>query len=428
MRMRLVLLACLGTLLVVPGLAAQNDGDAVVAVYNSPVGDLLLVTPNGVVTTLITRPNTNLPEGLAVAPGNDGGLFVETDTNTRVLSVLKFQNAANVSTLATLPTTFARVPTLLAEQGGEILMLNMSGNDRGVYRMPAQGGPITTIAHNTLGATFLAPFSMEEDLVTGDIVVLEPTRYFHRIDRTGKVTTIAYTLPPSTSIAVTGNVHVDYATGLLYLTYGNYLIGLDSRTGATTTIFQPTTSARSMFYGIDGDPYGGGFYLSVYQTTPTPAGRYLMRYDTRSGILSTVATLSAANTTQLSDVMTWKSRMLTGLSRPAWGQSYALRLSIPSEAGQGYFAAAALGTLQGIPIGKLRRIPLDPDPLFFLSMQVPAIFSGFQGILDTWGRASPAVNVPAIPQLAGIRIFLAAVTYDAGGIREITEPLGVTIE
>ncbi|MBN2489791.1 MAG: hypothetical protein JXQ29_02955 [Planctomycetes bacterium] len=423
--MRLVLLALLGTALLAPGFAAQNDGDAIVAVFNSPTTDLLVVTPTGVVITLITRPSGSAPDGLAVAPGNDGGLFVEADATTRALSVLKFQSAASLITLATLPGTFTRVSTLWADQGGDILVLSSTGTDRGVYRMAAQGGPLTTIAHPLLGATFQVPFAMAEDLLTGDIVLLDAGNYFHRVDRTGKITSIRYTLPPSMSSTIGGNLDIDHVTGLMYITYNNYLLTLDPRTGATTTILQPKPTNRN-YYGIDHDPLGGGFYLSANQLT-APAGRYLLRYDARTGILTTVAPLPAANVTQLSDLLTWKSRMLSGLTRPAWGQPYALRLEIPSEAGQGYAAAASLGTLQGIMV-KGRRIPLDPDPLFFATLQLPGIFSKFQGVLSASGMAGLTVNTPPLPGLAGIRLFLAAVTYDAGGIRVITEPLGVTIE
>ncbi|MBN2489790.1 MAG: hypothetical protein JXQ29_02950 [Planctomycetes bacterium] len=424
--MRLVLLALLGMTLVAPGLVGQNEGDAIVAVFNSPTADLLVVTPAGVVITLITRPSASAPEGLAVAPGNDGGLFVETDASTRALSVLKFQGTASIITLATLPATFTRVPTLLADQGGDILLLSAAGNDRGVYRMPAKGGPLTTVAHNLLGANFQGPFAMAEDLVTGDIIVIDAGPHSHRIDTKGVVTTVRYALP-SSMLTATGNLGVDPTTGLLYLTYGSYLLSIDTQTGATTTIFPQSTSVRASYYGIDNDPSHGGFYLSVNQTLPTPAGRYTLRYDAATGILTTVAPLPAANTTQLTDVITWKSCMLSGLSRPAWGQPYALRLAIPSEAGQGYAAAASLGTLPGIMVGG-RRIPLNPDWLFFASQQLPGLFSGFQGALSASGVASLTVNTPAIPSLAGFRFYLAAVTYDTSGIRVVTEPRGVTIE
>jgi hypothetical protein len=37
------------------------------------------------------------------------------------------------------------------------------------------------------------------------------------------------------------------------------------------------------------------------------------------------------------------------------------------------------------------------------------------------------VHLPNIPTLRGHRIFLAAISYDASGVRIITEPFGVTI-
>ena len=226
---------------------------------------------------------------------------------------------------------------------------------------------------------------------------------------------------------MTGNVHVDFNTGLMHLTYMNYFMGLDPSTGAITTLIQPSTTFGMNFYGIDNDPFtGAGYYLSTYQISPAPTARLVMRYDPRTAILSTVATLPGTPT--LTDVVTWRARMLGGLARPAWGQAYPVRLAIPSEAGKTYMAAAALGTLLGIPIGGGRKIPLDPDVLFYTSLLVPSLFSNFQGVLNAQGSATLTVNIPAVPQLVGFRFFLAAVTYDTGGVRVITEPFGVTIE
>ena len=44
------------------------------------------------------------------------------------------------------------------------------------------------------------------------------------------------------------------------------------------------------------------------------------------------------------------------------------------------------------------------------------------------GAANGTVSIPAVPHLRGFRFFLAATTYGGGGVRVITEPLGVTIE
>ena len=66
--------------------------------------------------------------------------------------------------------------------------------------------------------------------------------------------------------------------------------------------------------------------------------------------------------------------------------------------------------------------------MFFLSLQVPMLFNNFQGVLSAQGIANLTVNIPPLPQLAGFRFFLAAITYDVSGVRVITEPLGVIIE
>ena len=97
------------------------------------------------------------------------------------------------------------------------------------------------------------------------------------------------------------------------------------------------------------------------------------------------------------------------------------------EAGQAYQVAASFNTRPGIrtPAG---TIHLTPDGLFFLSLANPYLFPRFSGVLDSAGKARPAVRIPAIPVLRGLRFFLAAVSYDANGFRQISEPMGVTLE
>ena len=331
---------------------AQIDGDVVVALYASSASHLALVTPQGVVTTLFSRPSTYAADGLTAAPGNNGGLWAERDSATRLVSLLEFQSPLNITTLATLSSTFLMVPTLEVDAGGDILILNNSGNDKGVYRMPGKGGPLTTLAHNNINASFTAPFAMTEDLVTGDLVVLDLGQKLHRINSLGQVSTLKMVLPPSTAIAMTGNVHVDYATGLMHLTYMNYFMGLDPHTGAITSLIQPTTTFRMNFYGIDNDPFSGsGYYLSAYQYTPTPVGRYVMRYDPRTGILSTLATIPGTPT--LTDVCTWHSRM------PRRAQPAGLGPAVRSPSGHSVRGGAELLCRRGLwhPGGDTDRFP-----------------------------------------------------------------------
>jgi len=78
-----------------------------------------------------------------------------------------------------------------------------------------------------------------------------------------------------------------------------------------------------------------------------------------------------------------------------------------------------------------RYFPMALDDLFFLSIQVPAIFQNFEGTLDTGGTALGAVNVPNSSALIGFTFSIAWVTVDAAapfGIEAISGPwqVGVT--
>jgi hypothetical protein len=407
---------------------AQNDGDAVLAMWSARTTYLVGVTAGGVVTTITSWPNTVLPDGLVASPANDGALLVARTLVPFSVHLLKFQNPAGVSTLATLSTTFPSTPSILVDAGGDLLILNETGHDRGVYRMPGQGGPTTTVAHNSLNANFTTAFAMTEEPVSGDLVVLDVNRSLHRIDRTGKITTIRFTLPPTGVLPpMNSSVHADFRTGLLYFTYSTYFFGgLDPNTGAMTTILQPMSVFQSRYYGLDNNPFGNGYYMTVLAISPLASGSHLMRYDPQNATLSTVS--ASLPTGNLGDVLTWRSRILGGMNRPARGMAYRVRMFVPSEAGRAYLAGAALGFIPGIPLGGGRWVPLNADPLFYLSMLTPSLFAGFQGTLSGLGAAILTVNIPQVPHLHGFRFFLAAVTYDARGARVISEPLGVTIE
>ena len=117
---------------------------------------------------------------------------------------------------------------------------------------------------------------------------------------------------------------------------------------------------------------------------------------------------------------------ITGVGPATPGAAYGIDVGLYSESGRSYQAAASFGCLCGIatPWG---RIPLDPDPLFFLSVSSPAGFRNFAGALSRSGTARMTVQIPKIGALRGQRFFVAALTFDASGIRRISEPLGVTI-
>jgi len=151
----------------------------------------------------------------------------------------------------------------------------------------------------------------------------------------------------------------------------------------------------------------------------------LVRYDPATG--RAVQILGFSSVEIPGDVATWGSRMLTGAAAPTPGASYPITLAMPELGGRPYQAAAAFATLPGIPT-PAGTIQLAPDALFTLSMRMPSVFVGFAGVLDPKGRAQLVIRIPAAPVLRGLRFFVAAIAYDTGGIRRISDPLGVTIE
>jgi len=111
----------------------------------------------------------------------------------------------------------------------------------------------------------------------------------------------------------------------------------------------------------------------------------------------------------------------TGLSYqhlPQLGSQLWLHLTHAQKPGVNYQMALSLTNIVGIPIPGVGKIPLDPDPLFFLTIQnlLPTVFMKFSGTLDSNGRATGVVNIPPIPGLVGVVFNAAAVLYDTTGI------------
>jgi hypothetical protein len=112
------------------------------------------------------------------------------------------------------------------------------------------------------------------------------------------------------------------------------------------------------------------------------------------------------------------------------GKTLAINWKAGSSPSKYYKGAAALAErMAGIRFGN-RYLPLQLDGLFFASIQLPTVFRNFEGVLDTSGMATGAVNVPNVPALAGFPFSIAWVTVDAGapyGIQAISGPWKVGI-
>ncbi|MBN2492281.1 MAG: hypothetical protein JXQ29_15650, partial [Planctomycetes bacterium] len=100
--------------------------------------------------------------------------------------------------------------------------------------------------------------------------------------------------------------------------------------------------------------------------------------------------------------------------RVAIGTGLAITWTAANSPSKFYKAGASLTErIAGMRFGN-RYFPMHLDNLFFLSIQTPAIFSRFEGILDPGGTAMGSVNVPNVGALVGVQFSIAWVTVDSG--------------
>jgi hypothetical protein len=96
------------------------------------------------------------------------------------------------------------------------------------------------------------------------------------------------------------------------------------------------------------------------------------------------------------------------------GGRVALSVDLPAKAGHIYVLGAAGSSQPGVSLGGGRVLPLALDPLFFLSLgSVTGVFQNFAGFLDGSGRAAAAIDVPNLPELRGLVLFVSGLTLDA---------------
>jgi hypothetical protein len=100
---------------------------------------------------------------------------------------------------------------------------------------------------------------------------------------------------------------------------------------------------------------------------------------------------------------------------PSPGGTVGVDLSDSLNPSESYLLGMALGTGFGIPIGDGRNVPLNGDPLFFLSVLSPGLIGlqNSQGFLDTMGNGSALWSIPSgAPGGGVITVYFAFVTLD----------------
>jgi len=117
---------------------------------------------------------------------------------------------------------------------------------------------------------------------------------------------------------------------------------------------------------------------------------------------------------------------------PAIGNRPPILLTSPTDPAHRYVAALALGSTPGIQLPDGRTLPLNPDPLFVLSLgQLGAIFTDSMGLLDSVGGGQVFLAIPDLTALRGLTIQAAFVVVNPRqpfGIGEISHPLAIRFE
>jgi len=117
--------------------------------------------------------------------------------------------------------------------------------------------------------------------------------------------------------------------------------------------------------------------------------------------------------------LTYVQIQITLAGSPSPGSTVDLNLSSPLDAGRFYQTASSFGT-GPIPLGS-RVLGLTPDDLMVITVNgyLPSLFVNYRGNLDSSGKAKAQIKIPNNPNLKGIRIHSAFVTF------EPSAPLGI---
>jgi hypothetical protein len=411
--LRLLALALLGS----PCLAQYNPLDAVVAVASPTPCSLLGITPQGVVYTVTAR----LPHYPAtVIPAPDNRCLLVSGSGPTPGSYL----TVTVTPGGTVTSLFAeQLVGMDVDGGGNLVgicshtfhtMSIVKVNSRGIttlYTRPHPGA--------TLGAI---------DLASGDFIFCDQDHAYRLSlhDFTQFSTLLA--LAPA-RLSPRGGLHPDPTTGDM-LAFWNAsapppvtpsIVRL--HTGSTPA----QTVVRSGWFsghvgGGDRVPGSGQFVIPAMAIQGSNA---VYRFDPQSGAIVTLTAIPGALDPR--SVAIAGSRHLWAPNDARPGRPYRLVVSSPAEPGAAYAIGVSFGFLPGIPVGG-RRIHLNPDSLFLLSMQNRGIFSGFRGTLDARGEGVGTIAIPDLWCLSGLRFFAVAITHASGRIRVISEPLGITIQ
>jgi len=189
----------------------------------------------------------------------------------------------------------------------------------------------------------------------------------------------------------------------------------DDGTGPTYDVDYPDVLMPTTSHGQLCLRYGNGLGAAVQTVHPTTGARVLVFGLPLHCILDddVAATLLQQSVAFLLDELP-----MQGPSEVVMGQPTGFAISMPAEPGKPYLCALSEAIAPGIYLPAGGLLPLRDGGILQASLIPGPIFQNFSGALDANGTATPTLLVPPVPLLAGLDLYVAALSFDVGPVAE----------
>ena len=355
-------------------------------------------------------------DAMELGPGDDS-VYLQGLAFQTTLSFLVQANPTSVTTLAIYGTSWQWAGDARMDDAGDLEFL-WFGDSRGdgIYSAPVGSPVLTKLVSFPTGIAY--PLAFTEDRSTGGWYVLGGSGSLYQVGRDGVVRSIASLL---LLLENQFDLTDDPTTGDLLYPFGGVLFRYNLQNRTLQTVYH-NIALNARWHDITFDPRTRGYWVAGESFGPAVDGIVLLVSD--KGVAISVS--KPASPAAFMRIRPTFGRVFTPINAPARGSTYWILLRLQWEPGASYQAALAFDYRPGIATAT-GTIPIGMDPLFFLSMAGAPLFRKFQGTLDGKGGSLLGIDIPAEPVLQRTRLHLAAVTYDASGIRSILGPHSFTI-
>jgi hypothetical protein len=380
----------LGSLLLVAvastGIAQPGSGDLIVACM-PPGHGLYRVARSGKTEAILSSAAQLFPNAVCMWPDNRDLAVAIADPGSSYRSnpLMRVGPGGLALTIALIQP--GPPNDLAGSENGSLLVFPASQN--AVLEVTLDGSRVTTLATLPAGA-------LNAGIIAPDDGRLLLAAYWHLPQ--GGVFAASGPGPVSTLIWGIGRISglsADRLRGDVVVTRfdGPEVLRLDREGRATSLLRFPGANTVA----VEGD---GTIWIA--------GGNALTRVSASGVPLGTIGLPGIAT-----DLEIYGRRILSGQGRAAAGGRYRLPIHSlrPGDGGRPYVLAASTALRPSIAIGDGRRLAIGPSPLLAISVTggLP-FFHGFHGVLDPFGRATAAIDVPH--GLSGLRIHVAGVILD----------------